>query len=119
MADYEESLVNYRWLGFFYGLLVGFLFFWCIWFICINIGVLEYLEDVVCCVRYVDVRKFIVIFISCKKFFFSLRLGDLEIYIFGNDIEEEVVKIVVKIYKLLVFLFLIFRDVVVGYFKFI
>ena len=63
------------------------------------IGVLENLDDVARRSAHPDVRRFAAVLSNCKKLPMNPRLGDFVTQVLGDEVEKDVAKMMVKVYK--------------------
>lgn len=63
------------------------------------IGALENLEDVARRAAHPDVRRFTAVLSNCKKLSMNPTLGDFVTQVLGDEVEKEVAKMMVKVYK--------------------
>jgi hypothetical protein len=63
------------------------------------IGALENLDDVARRSAHLDVRRFAAVLSNCKKLPMNPRLGDFVTQVLGDEVEKDVAKMMVKVYK--------------------
>ena len=63
------------------------------------VGALENLEDVARRSAHKDVRKFTAVLANCKRLPMTPQMADFVIQVLGDDVEKEVAKTMVKVYK--------------------
>ncbi|CAB4034037.1 gliding motility regulatory -like [Paramuricea clavata] len=63
------------------------------------IGALENLDDVARRSAHQDVRRFAAVLSNCKKLPMNPRLGDFVTQVLGDAVENDVAKLMVKVYK--------------------
>ena len=63
------------------------------------IGALENLEDIARWSAHKDVRRYAAVLSNCKKLPLTPQMGDFVTEVLGDDVEKEVAKLMVKVYK--------------------
>ena len=63
------------------------------------VGALENLEDVARRSAHKDVRKYAAVLANCKRLPMTPQMADFVIQVLGDDVEKEVAKTRVKVYK--------------------